>query len=91
VHGWFTSLGDERVQLTAEDVQVHGEAPLLVASAVIRYAAIDRAGQELRALQNRLTWALRLEGEVWKIVHEHTSMPVGHADAKAMFVRPSVR
>jgi ketosteroid isomerase-like protein len=89
VHGWLSTLGEDRVRVTAEDVQVRGEAPLLVASAVFRYAAIDPEGRELKAMQNRLTWALRFDGLGWKIVHEHTSMPVGHEDAKALFERPS--
>ena len=88
VHGWLSNLGDDRVCVTAEGVQVHGAPPQLVASAVFRYAAIERADQELRAIDNRLTWVLRLDGDAWKIVHEHTSMPVGHEDAKAMFERP---
>ncbi len=88
VDGWLSSLGDERVRVTAEDVQVWGERPLLIASAVFRYAAISTAGVELRALQNRLTWALRADGEAWKIVHEHTSLPVRPEDAKAIFQRP---
>lgn len=89
VHGWLASLGEDRVRVTTEDIQVHGAAPLLVASAVFRYAAFDPAGQALRALQNRLTWALRWDGEAWKIVHEHTSMPIAHEDAKAIFERRS--
>jgi ketosteroid isomerase-like protein len=89
LHGWLSTLGDDRVRVTAEDVQVRGAPPLLVASAVFRYAAIDPDDRELRAMQNRLTWALRFDGDAWKIVHEHTSMPVGHEDARAVFVRPS--
>ncbi len=85
VDGWLSSLGEDRVRVTVQDLQVHGERPLLVASAVFRYAAISSSGVELRALQNRLTWALRQEGDAWKIVHEHTSLPVRHEDAKAIF------
>ncbi|MGQ0798561.1 MAG: YybH family protein [Pseudomarimonas sp.] len=90
VDAWLSSLGDERVQVTAADVQAHRVSPLLVASAVFKYAAISSTGQELRALQNRLTWVLRAEGDGWKIVHEHTSLPVGHEDARAIFQRPGV-
>jgi ketosteroid isomerase-like protein len=87
VEGWLSSLGDDRVHVTVENVQVLGERPLLVATAVFRYAAVSRDGIELRFMQNRLTWALRAEGEAWKIAHEHTSMPVNPEDAKAIFKR----
>jgi uncharacterized protein (TIGR02246 family) len=86
VTGWFDSLGDERVRVTVEDVQVLGEPPWVVATAVFRYAAFSSAGVELRSMQNRLTWVLRAQGDGWKIVHEHTSMPVG-SDTKAIFKR----
>ena len=90
VHGWLSSLGEDRVQVTVEDVQMWGEPPLLVASAVFRYAAFSSAGLELRSMQNRLTWALRKHGEDWKIVHEHTSLPVRAEDSQAIFKREEI-
>jgi uncharacterized protein (TIGR02246 family) len=87
VQGWLTSLGEDRVRVTVEDVQVWGDRPMLVVSAVFRYAAISSAGAELRSLQNRLTWALRPDVQAWRIVHEHTSLPVREGDAKAIFHR----
>jgi ketosteroid isomerase-like protein len=38
-------------------------------------------------MQNRLTWTLRPEGSGWRIVHEHTSVPLGFNDAKAILQR----
>ena len=38
-------------------------------------------------MQNRFTWALKLEGNAWKIVHEHTSTPISSNDTKAIFHR----
>ena len=90
VHGWLSSLGEDRVRVMVEDVQIWGERPLVVASAFFGYTAISRDGRELRSMQNRLTWALRAVGETWKIVHEHTSLPVRHEDAKAIFKRGEV-
>jgi ketosteroid isomerase-like protein len=87
VHGWLSTLGEDRVRVTAEDVQVWGERPMLVASAVFGYAAFSSAGVELRSMQNRLTWVLRPDVLGWKIVHEHTSLPVRGEDAKAIFKR----
>jgi hypothetical protein len=42
---------------------------------------------ELRAMQNRLTWALKPAGSAWKIVHEHTSAPMGFKDSKVILQR----
>ena len=38
---------------------------------------LDADGNEERSMNNRLTWALRKDGDGWKIVHEHTSAPAG--------------
>ena len=47
-------------------------------SAFTTFAAISPDGTELRSMNNRLTWILRKEPDgAWKIVHEHTSAPVG--------------
>lgn len=75
VNGWFSSLGNERVRVTTKQLRVCGERSLAIASAVFRYAAVSPTGAEIRATENRLTWALRSEGAEWKIVHEHTSVP----------------
>lgn len=87
VHDWLSSLGQDRVRVTVDDVRVWGERPMLVVSAVFRYAAFSSTGVELRSMQNRLTWALRPDSDSWKIVHEHTSLPVRAEDAKAIFKR----
>ncbi|MDQ6680775.1 MAG: hypothetical protein M3Y67_07400 [Pseudomonadota bacterium] len=50
-----------------------------------RYASAMRIrGKPLRAMQNRLTWGLRTSGHVLRIVHEHTSAPLGFEDQKAI-------
>jgi len=74
--GWFGSLVNERVVVTFDDVEVQTAGEMAVASAFARFAAISEKGEELRYLQNRLTWVARKREGVWKIIHEHTSGPV---------------
>ena len=40
-------------------------------------------------MQNRITWVLQASGHVLRIIHEHTSAPVGFEDAKAILKRES--
>lgn len=87
VEGWFTSLGSETVRVTFEDVKVVAEPGFASMSCFARYAAISASGQELRALHNRLTWVLRTRGHVLRIVHEHSSAPIGFEDQKAILQR----
>jgi ketosteroid isomerase-like protein len=87
VEAWLTSLGTERVKVTFEDVQTSGTAECAIASAVVTYASLSAEGVQLRAMQNRMTWGLKTSGHVLRIIHEHTSAPVGFEDMKAILVR----
>ncbi len=91
VEGWFTSLGAEGVRVEFEDVQIIADkesAPVSAfVSAIVTYAGVSAEGEELRAMQNRISWALKMRGHVLRVVHEHTSAPVGFDDMKAMLHR----
>ena len=89
IDGWFSSLGDERVQVTFEDVRVDTSpgADLALLSATGRFAAVSPAGAELRSMQNRLSWGLRRQGGGWRILHEHTSVPIGFGDLQGILQR----
>ena len=87
VEAWLTSLGTERVKVTFEDVQTSGTADCAVVSAIVTYASLSSKGVQLRAMQNRMTWGLKTSGHVLRIIHEHTSAPVGFEDMKAILVR----
>ena len=87
VQSWFTSLGTETVNVHFEDVQVFGSEGFSTLSAIVTYAAVSAQGEQLRAMQNRLTWVLKSTGHVLRIAHEHTSAPVGFEDAKAILSR----
>jgi ketosteroid isomerase-like protein len=87
IEQWFASLGTERVRVIFDDVQITVGQDLAVVSAIGTYAAISTDGAELRSMQNRFTWALKLDGDAWKIVHEHTSTPIRSSDTKALFHR----
>lgn len=87
IEAWFSSLGTEKTQVSFDEVQTSGDADFAVVSAIVTYAALSAQGEHLRAMQNRLTWALKTSGHVLRIVHEHTSAPVGFEDMKAILLR----
>lgn len=87
VEGWLTSLGTERVRVTFEDVKANFTNDFAGVSAIVTYSSVSAEGTQLRAMQNRLSWILRTSGHVLRIVHEHTSAPVGFEDMKAMLQR----
>ena len=88
VEGWFTSLGTERVKVSFDDVLVWDGKDVSSVSAIVTYAAVAAPGAAPhRTMQNRITWVLRTVGHVPRIVHEHTSAPLGFEDMKAILVR----
>jgi ketosteroid isomerase-like protein len=91
VEGWFGSLGSERVKVTFDEVRATTGKDLSTVSAIVRYAGQSAEGQPLRALHNRITWVLKTIGHVPRIVHEHTSAPLGFDDNKAILERGAAR
>ena len=87
VEGWLGSLGAERVKVRFDDVKSVVGKEVSSVSAIVTYASLSAEGVELRAMQNRITWVLRTVGHVPRIVHEHTSAPLGFDDMKAILVR----
>ena len=87
--GWLQSLGTERVKVTFDDVKATVNRESAYVCAIVTYASISEVGAPIRAMQNRLTWVLKLTGHVLRIVHEHTSAPVGFEDMKAILQRES--
>ena len=87
--GWFAFLGDQRSVVTAHDVRAQVSGDMAMLSASLTYTAVDAAGQDLRSLDNRLSWVLRQRGGRWLVVHEHTSAPLAHEDGKGILKRPA--
>ncbi|GAB1470111.1 nuclear transport factor 2 family protein [Chloroflexota bacterium] len=79
---WLGSLGDERVVVEFDDLQITGNQDFAIAYAFVTYKAISVDGKELRSLNNRITLNLKNTKGVWKIIHEHTSAPVDGSTQK---------
>jgi ketosteroid isomerase-like protein len=90
VEGWFTSLGAESVKVSFAEVQASTGKDMAMVSAIVTYAGLSETGEQVRAMQNRITWVLRTIGHVRRIVHEHTSAPIGFEDSKAILARDEV-
>ncbi len=87
--GWFAFLGDQTCVVEAADVKITVSGDMALLTAFLTYRGIDAGGQELRSLDNRLSWVARQRGGRWQVVHEHTSVPIAHADGKGVFKRPA--
>jgi uncharacterized protein (TIGR02246 family) len=85
--GWFASLGTDRDVITFDNIQVQETDELATATAFVRFTAVSEKGEELRYLENRLTWVARKKDEKWVIIHQHTSGPVDFETMKVILRR----
>jgi uncharacterized protein (TIGR02246 family) len=76
---WFGSLpDDETVVVSFDEIHTQAGEDVAAVTAFTTFAAVSPDGQELRSMNNRLTWVLRKDADgAWKIAHEHTSAPAG--------------
>lgn len=78
VEEWFGSLGDDVVAVGYDEVRTQAGEDVAALSAFLTFRGLSAEGEELRSMNNRLTWVLRKDGDgAWKIAHEHTSAPAG--------------
>lgn len=89
VEGWFTSRSNDRLTATFEDVNAVSTPAFACLSAIVSYTVVSAQGEPLNAMQNRLSWVLKTSGHVPRIIHEHTSSPIGFEDGKAILERPA--
>jgi uncharacterized protein (TIGR02246 family) len=87
VTGWFGSLGDERVVVDFDDVQINCTDDIAVAHAYVTFKALSSDGKELRSMNNRLTLALKRTNNGWKVFHEHSSAPIDGDTLQVMLKR----
>lgn len=75
---WFGSLGTDVVAVEFDEVRTQGGSDVGALSAFLTFRGLSAEGEELRSMNNRLTWVLRKDADgAWKIAHEHTSAPAG--------------
>jgi ketosteroid isomerase-like protein len=87
VEGWFGGLGADRDRVTFRDTHIEVAAEMGYITAIARFAAVSEGGEELRFLDNRLTWVIRRTESTWKIVHQHTSGPIDFSSMKVVLVK----
>ncbi len=85
---WFGSLGTEQVAVEFEDVNSLVSDDVAVAHAFVTFKGLSADGTVLRAMNNRLTWALqKTPDDGWKIAHEHSSAPADSETGKVQLQR----
>jgi ketosteroid isomerase-like protein len=87
VKGWFESLGEVRDAVTFDNIQIHDKGDMALLTAIAKFTAVSENGEELRYLQNRLTWVAAKNAGDWKIIHQHISSPIDFETMKVILKR----
>ena len=88
IEGWFASHPNDRLKVTFDEVRSVATPAFTSLSAIVTYAVVSAQGAPVDSMQNRLSWVLKTSGHVLRIIHEHTSAPLGFEDKKAILQRP---
>ena len=82
IEAWLNGGGEQ--DCSVEDIVVLEELDLAVARASIRYGYTGEDGTK-HNMWNRATWTFRRIDSEWKIVGEHTSVPLSEPDMQPIF------
>ncbi|MGP7959696.1 YybH family protein [Sanguibacter sp. A247] len=82
---WFGGVAESDTNVAdVTDLVVIGDGVHAAAHALVRYAVVEPDGSERYGMTNRLSWIVRRDDrDVWRIVHEHTSVAVDEATGMA--------
>ncbi|MVM33437.1 hypothetical protein GO755_25600 [Spirosoma sp. HMF4905] len=76
IKDWLGSLGEEKVKVDFDMVNIHQSGNVGFASALIQFQAISSDGAVLRSMKNRITLGFSKFENGWKVTHQHTSAPI---------------
>lgn len=76
IKDWLSSLGEEKVKVIFEMMELHESGDIGFGSALITYQAISTDHTVLRSMKNRITIGFRKEKDGWKVIHQHNSAPI---------------
>ncbi len=76
IKDWLGSLGEEKVNVIFEMIEINDSENIGFASALITYQAISNGNTILRSMRNRITVVFFKNKNVWKVRHQHTSSPI---------------
>ncbi len=76
VMDWFTSLGNEKVRVEFKEVNVFEAENQTVWVGELKFYGLSEKDEILRSISNRWTWVMNKDHEDYRIIHEHSSLPI---------------
>lgn len=84
VDQWFGHVRELKPEAVATNIQVHKTGEMALMTMFMEFADFDENG-ERGGMQTRLSWVLIPDGNDWKILHEHNSVPLHQDDMTPIF------
>lgn len=69
IEDWLGSLGEEKVKVEFEMIEIQQSGNVGFASALIQFQAISSKGAILRSMKNRITLGFSKFKDEWKVIH----------------------
>lgn len=76
IKNWLGSLGEEKVNVMFEMIEIHEGHNAGFGSALVTFQAIAIDNTIIRSMRNRITLGFIKKNDVWKVIHQHTSAPI---------------
>jgi uncharacterized protein (TIGR02246 family) len=89
VKEWFESLGNDKIIVVIQDVQIIPDKITAGVHAYLTFSAVSDTGDILHSMDNRFSWILKNQRGSWKIQHEHSSAPIDYESNKVILKRSS--
>lgn len=83
VDHWFNGVGSDP-EVVASEIEIVTTTGMAVLTMNMGYYHVNDEGNR-EGMTNRLTWVAIPVDDDWKIVHEHTSIPIREADMSPQF------
>lgn len=87
---WFRESEGHRVKVTFMYPEIHQSGHLAAVWSQVVYSAYDERDRLKHFISNRMTLVLEKPGNDWKIIHEHTSVPVDQETGQGVFKNHSL-
>lgn len=87
IENWFNGLKRDgsTLRVSFEDPHVHQDDSIAFIHVSIRFSEFNSHNIEFRHLTNRFTFGLQKLNNSWKIVHEHSSLPIDSDKGSGLF------
>lgn len=87
IENWFNGLKRDgsTLKVSFEDCVISEDTNIAFIHTSIRFSEYNSYNIEFRHLTNRFTIGLKLINDKWKIVHEHSSLPIDSDQGTGLF------